>query len=311
MDFTIALQLPALSREMMLVIILVPLALAVGFAFGLLYERWYQSAALQRASKRFEKLFKHVSGCLDHAERACSLLQRKAAQQKLTPGQTAHLGDARESLMRQMTQLIDSSAAPSATSSPPARRKTFRAPRWSKYPVDSRTDLPDFTAWQQNLKKLNRSLAGTSATCGVIFIQLDHFSRLAQHNGQPAVNGFLRQTASIALRRFRSEDLLCQATDDLLIGLLPDISRDAVRHIADRIRGELRNTLFVHPDTEQQIFVTATFGCTTFTNTDCSLEELQDLLWQRGQSSLRTSPRHGRCQLREVHPDGSIQLIAS
>jgi len=311
MDFTLALQLPALSREMMLVIILVPLALAVGFAFGLLYERWYQSAALQRASKRFEKLFKHVSGCLDKAERACSLLQRKTAQQKLTPSQAAQLDDARESLLQQMTQLVDSPIGQPAAATAPARSRAFRTPRWAKTPVDPRTDLPDFAAWQLNLKKLHRSLAGTSATCGIIFIQLDHYSRLASHNGDAAVNAFLRQAASIALRKFRSDDLLCQATDDLLIGLLPDLSRNDLRRIADHIRTEIRNTNFVHPETQQQIFVTATFGCTTFTDMGCSPEELQDLLWHRGQTSLRTSPRHGRCQLREVHPDGSTQLIAS
>ncbi len=311
MDFTLALQLPALSREMMLVIILVPLAMAVGFAFGLLYERWYQSAALQRASKRFEKLFKHVSGCLDKAERACSLLQRQTTQQKLTPSQSARLGDARESLLQQMTQLIDSPTGQPAATTAPTRSRAFRTPRWTKSPVDPRTDLPDFAAWELNLKKLHRSLSGTSATCGVLYIQLDHFSRLAGLNGEAAVNTFLRQTAAIALRKFRSEDLLCQATDDLLIGLLPEISRDDLRQTADRIRTELRNTDFVHPENGQQIFVTATFGCTTFTDTGCTLEELQDLLWQRGQTSLRTSPRHGRCQLREVHPDGSTQLIAS
>ena len=40
--------LAQISREVLLLGLALPVAAAVGFAFGILYERWYQAAALQR-----------------------------------------------------------------------------------------------------------------------------------------------------------------------------------------------------------------------------------------------------------------------
>ena len=70
--------LAILTPQAIVAVIAIPVSLMVGFAFGLIYERWYHASQLQRTSKRFEKLFAHVSGCLDKTEQACRLLREKA-----------------------------------------------------------------------------------------------------------------------------------------------------------------------------------------------------------------------------------------
>ncbi|HBN75201.1 MAG TPA: hypothetical protein DD473_05175 [Planctomycetaceae bacterium] len=303
MDLMLPIPLAVISREMLGIIVLVPMTLVVGFALGLIYERWYHASALQRTSKRFEKLFAHVSGCLDQAERACQMLQKRAVTQPLNVKQQSQLQNTCGKLSKHVQQLNVAKIVEKKT-------RPFRQPKWSQSPTDDRTGLPDFSAYQQNLIALAKALEKTSAEAGAIFIKIDHYDRHVKQYGINAANEFVKQTASLVVRQLRNEDVLCQATDDVLIGLLPDLTSTQMTGLADQIRTSVSNKVFSHPETNEQVFVTVTFGCTSFSAADARLEHFEDLLWERSQLTFRTTQRHGRWQLRQVSPDGSVKLIA-
>ncbi len=304
MDFILPISLAVMTREMLGIIVLVPVTLVVGFAFGLIYERWYHASALQRTSKRFEKLFAHVSSCLDQAERACQMLQKQAKSRPLNVQQQSHLQKTCGKLSEHVQQLNVANAIEKKT-------KPFRQPKWSQAPADNRSGLPDFTAYQKNLNALAKALEKSTAVAGAIFIKLDHYDRHAKQFSSSIANEFVKQTASLVLRQFRDVDVLCQATDDVLIGLLPEVTSSQIATLADQIRTAVSHKVYVHPETNEQIFVTVTFGCTSFSATDTKLDHFEDLLWERSQLSFRTTQRHGRWQLRQIANDGSVKLIAS
>ena len=303
MDLLLPIPLAVISREMLGIIVLVPMTLVVGFALGLIYERWYYASTLQRTSKRFEKLFAHVAACLDQAERACQMLQKRAQNQPLNVKQQSQLQISCGKLSQHVQQLNVAKIVEK-------KSKPFRQPKWSQLPTDDRTGLPDFTAYQQNLTALAKSLEKTSAEAGAIFIKIDHYDRHVKQYGMPAANEFVKQTASQIVRHLRDEDVLCQATDDVLIGLLPQLTSSQMTELADQIRTAVSHKVYLHPESNEQIFVTVTFGCTTFSASETRLDQFEDLLWERSQLAFRTTQRHGRWQLRQIAPDGSVKLIA-
>lgn len=321
--------LASISWETMLLALALPISLAVGFAFGILYERWYQATRLQRLRERFEKLFTHVAGLLQQAERACELLAKQAETQSLTPTQSGRLQTLTDKLAEHFRRLLPGSdsrasatedgttgfaaqATDSVGSGSPikSRGKRFVVPTWSREPVDAESGLPGELAFEQNLRKLLQAAEQTSAESGVLVVELDQYSRLENRFG-PKATHFVCQVTSLVLRRLRECDHLARVREDLLIALLPGISRPELEQRGHAARLAVRQHPFQHPDPEVQdaVFVTASFGILMLEQVQNSGTEPAAHLLELADQALRASRKHGRCQLHEITPIGSSRLI--
>jgi len=317
---TILLPLAFISPQMLLLIAVVPLSVAIGFALGLLYERWYNFAAVQRLTKRFEKLFQAVSNSLEKAERACQIFNAHPQSQRLSSKQQAAMQALTGKLtgeLKRMTEACEKQAKPKKTDRPHSigestkkKTKPFLLPSWMLTPVDQRTDYPDATTYQSNLKLLFTAMQHTNINSAVLFVKLDHYSRHAKRYGSTTADSFLKKAGSILLRKLREEDFIAQITDDLLVAIVPDIQNNAMQKIADSARKEIRSHRFINPESEQEVFVTASFSYTMFGEAVAKNKEPEQELWDRCQNALAASQKQGRCQLHEMTDLGISRLIA-
>ncbi len=317
--------LSGFPREALALLLGIPLSLGVGFSLGVLYERWYQSARLQTISQRFERLFHHVSECLKRTEETCALLHKKMESRPLTSEQQGQLQSLSQKLNSQLQRLLvrttgnsvsaDGTVHSSGKAEPVSREQTkplkrFRLPVWSRTPHDERTGLPDAVAYEQSLTRLLAAVSPSEVTCGLLFVHLDHYSRHAQRYGVAAADQFVKQAGTQVLRQLRDEDLLCQLSEDLLVALIPGVSRSDLESLAQSARKAIRRFHFSHPETREAVFVTASFGYTLFDRTLVHLPDPLKELEERGQQALRAAQKQGRCQLYEVTASGSSRLIA-
>ncbi len=317
---TILLPVAFISHQTLFLVAVIPLSLAVGFALGLLYERWYNFSAIQRLSGRFEKLFQSVSKTLEKADRACQVFNQHPQSQQLTPKQRATIEMLGGKLTGKLNRIVEacqkqekertSDGGGSKTQAASKKLKPFRLPAWVLKPVDVRTDFPDATAYQNNLKLLFAAMQQTDIKSAVLFVKLDHYPRHAKRFGSKVADCFVKKAGSILLRRLREMDVLAQVTDDLLIAILPDIQSKAMQKIAHSARQAIRSHRFVNPETEQEVLVTASFSYTLFGETVIRNKEPEQELWDRCQNALAASQKQGRCQLHEMTDYGISRLIA-
>ncbi len=320
---TIILPLAFISPQVLLLLAVVPLSVATGFALGLLYERWYHFSAVQRMTKRFEKLFQAVSKSLEKAEKACQIFNAHPQSGSLNSKQRAAMRALTAKLSEELKQMAracqvlpaerDSAKlhkASSGSETETKKLKPFLLPKWELAPVDQRTDFPDATAYQSNLQSLFSAMQQTSTNSAVLFLKLDHYSRHASRYGSDTADAFLKKAGAILLRKLREEDFLAQITEDLLIAILPDVQNKAMEEIANRARKAIRSHRFINPESEQEVFVTASFSYTIFSEKVARNNDPQQELWDRCQNALAASQKQGRCQLHEMTDLGISRLIA-
>lgn len=309
-----------IPREMLLVLIAVPVSAAVGFALGLLYERWYHFSAIQKLSKRFEKLFDSVSQSLDKAERACRIYNQHPQSQRLSSRQRQEMEKLTDRLTSGINSIADSCARQSlqekadrtkqSANSVKRKLKSFQQPDWKLEPVDERTDLPDATAYQANLQQLLAAMQQTDCKSAVLFIKLDHYTRHAKQFGGKTADAFLKKTGSVVLRKLRQDDFITQVTEDLLIAVLPNIQSGELQKLASNARNAVRTHRYINPESDQEVFVTASFSYTKFDETLEKNKTPDQELWDRCQNALAASQKQGRCQLHEMTDLGISRLIA-
>ena len=306
--------LAILTPQAIVAVIAIPVSLMVGFAFGLIYERWYHASQLQRTSKRFEKLFAHVSGCLDKTEQACRLLREKAAHRPLSPEQQATLESTLGRVNSQVAEIParkrEAVVQPASSDAGGNQGRKFKIPGFVQQPADERTGFPDALAFEQNLQRLEKAHSNTSATSGILYVKMDQYSRLESRLGAEAADALVKQLATSVLRELGQDDLVCQISEDSLVALLPGRSGETVEQLCQRIRSSLQEAIFLNPQSGSQILVTATLGWTLWSGAESSAASIQDVVENRRQLALKTTARHGRWQLREVRPDGTTRLVA-
>jgi len=319
------LNLTSIPREAIFVIIAVPVSVAVGFAFGLLYERWYNFSAVHRINKRFEKLFEYVSQSLDRAESACRLFNQHPKSRQLDSTQQKKLETRTGKLTAELNRIAKSYrdqtdadqtfrkvTGKMKQSLKPTQQKLhpFQKPEWELTPLDERTGFPDAVAYQKNLQQLLKAMQQTGSKSAVLFIRLDHYTRHVKKYGAGIAEAFLKKTGSVVLRKLRHDDFITQITEDLLIAVVPDVLPESMQKLANEARKAVRLHRYVHPESDQEVFVTASFSYTLFDSTLTKNGIPEQELWDRCQNALAASQKQGRCQLHEMTDSGISRLIA-
>lgn len=265
----------------------------VGFATGMIFERWYISTAMARASKRLGKLVDHVAKSMENTEQACRRLATMP-DIRLSSQQSEKLLACQNGLLSAIGSLGEISALSGENSKEAAvtaTRMTKRTPvSWQQSPIDERSQIPDFSAFETNLKAL---LGSTMCEAGgLVLVQIDRFEQLLIRFGDDQADHLMRSMARLLISSMRDDDLVCHLYDDTFCVLLQDIDFEEGREVAHQIRQTVRSHRFRLEHSDKEIHMTASFGYYKLSSGDCF-----ELALERATTALSDSRKKGRNQL--------------
>jgi len=97
------------------------------------------------------------------------------------------------------------------------------------------------TASQQGLEHSSRRAADRARSAGIIMIDLDHFKAINDTYGHPAGDGALKYLAGILRQCVRDGDRLARWGGDEFLIFLPQVERERIREVAERILSAVRS----------------------------------------------------------------------
>ncbi len=262
--------------------------LAAAFLAGVLYERWSERRALQRAAQQFSTLVERLLKNLDQAADFTGQLQQFPAADWQAGQQATLCAKAGELLNR----LIEFSTPPEVRQAQLERQvPAVQFPTLVRSPEDARTGLPDYSAFEVNLRStLDCVATGLFAT--VVLVEIDKFAALVTRHGPREADHFCRSVAKLLLHGVRDQDLVCQCFDGRFAVLLLDAQAEPLEAIPGELRDLIRQHRFRLSSTDQEVLVTASFGVYAPQPGDQPA-----ICLTRVQHALDDSQRRGRNQL--------------
>ena len=127
----------------------------------------------------------------------------------------------------------------------------------------------------------------------VVAFDVDHFKRINDVCGHAGGDSVLRAVAEILQRELRGGDRVGRTGGEEFVVVLPGTSASAARHVAERLRLQLREHVRVHPPTEDSECirpVTASFGVSERRSGDRSAADML----KRADDALYRAKREGR-----------------
>ncbi|OGQ26758.1 MAG: hypothetical protein A2138_23425 [Deltaproteobacteria bacterium RBG_16_71_12] len=128
---------------------------------------------------------------------------------------------------------------------------------------DSLTGLWNAKAFHEATQRLIERAASAPACFSVLFLDLDHFKAVNDRHGHVAGSRLLVEVAQLLERCVREGDLLARFGGDEFTVLLPEITIDTARSVAERIRDTIARHRFRTPSGEA-LPVTVCIGVATF-----------------------------------------------
>ena len=280
----------------------------IGFVSGLLYARWSQQFALQRASQELSRLFRAVLRSLDTAEQACGLLE-KFPNLFLTEEQAAQFDGKRKSLLETAARIVESRAATIQRREAEAARAKARLEQFSlafeRTPEDLTTKLPDRTAFETNLAAMLTAGNQSGQGSGLLLVKIDKYDHLKTRFGWSGAEVFLQKMAGLLCRTIREADLVCRIAEDTFAVLLPAVDAEQGQELAGTVRTAVRQCQFRRDESGPEVLVTASFGYTS-----CLPDDHRDIVLSRAGAALAESQRRGRNQL-HVHNGNAVAMCAT
>lgn len=277
---------------------------ALGFATGVFVTKMSARWALRRASKSLTKLFDSVGQSIDHAQQACSLLDKfpgLALSAKQIEGLDSKRGRLLDTLARivektqkatveHVERKVDGSKKPK-TDEPIAN--------WVREPVDAGVGVPERSAFDANLAMMLEFATEADVEHGLLLIKVDKFEQHLARFGADGARKFLKRMATVLVRAIRDDDVVCRYSPDTFGVLIPNVNEETGKRIALAIRDSVKNHHFRLEESGPEVLVTASFGYAR-----CRPHDNFDLALNRAGNALAGSKRKGRNQL-HVH-DGNL-----
>ncbi len=271
------------------------LTAALGFWAGIVFERRAVKRAFGQARSQVNKLFALVIETLESAREACALLDSFPSL-RLTTEQTGKLDSAQTGLREMLSGIVATQQQAQSTQHDDAdgvkRQREEFAHDWARTPEDSRTGLPDRSAFDLNLNALLAWGTEAETESGLLLIKVDKLSQLSSRFGATGAQLLLRKMAGLVCRALRDEDAMCQYTSDTFAVLLPDVSGETGKKLSHALRDTVRSHHFRLEESGPEILVTASFGYTRLLPHDNV-----ELVENRAGNALAKSQVRGRNQL--------------
>lgn len=134
--------------------------------------------------------------------------------------------------------------------------------------------------FEQALEQEVRRALRKSGTCGLLLVDLDDFKAINDRHGHRAGDEVLRRFAQILTHDMRDVDTVARYGGDEFSVILPDVSEEGARFVANRIGDAVRRHEFRLPDLEPAIRLSASIGialCPTDERTPDQLMRAADL----------------------------------
>ena len=122
----------------------------------------------------------------------------------------------------------------------------------------------------------------------IIAVDLDHFKRVNDEHGHEVGDAVLVGFSQVARRTLRQIDVICRMGGEEFDILAPNTNLEEARHLAERLREELRRSKFRCRDIE--IGITASFGVTALSGPEDSV----DAILKRADQALYSAKQAGR-----------------
>ena len=270
------------------------IAAAGGFSMGYRFAQSAPSRLLRRAGRDSDRCLSQATTAIDMAGTLCEAV---AAATVATERQMAALFERQQRLSEAIGRLHSSFRSAAAPES--------REIQWQSEPVDRETDLPDRTAFDENVSRLVAA-ASDSVRGGILLVSLDGIERLRDRIGESRLAAVRHSVARVLCRAGRDSDLTCRFDANTFAILLPDMDdRAALAQVSD-VRDAFRSHPFQLGADGPELLVTASFGFTPAVPGDEAR-----LALDRAQAGVVRSRRWGRNRLHGYEPQtGRFVLIA-
>ncbi len=111
----------------------------------------------------------------------------------------------------------------------------------SRLERDAATDLPNRATTESYLELMKSYVAAGDMSVAFAIIRIDRFERSLARYGAADMAKMVKHVASFCRATFRSEDMISLLSPSTLGVLLFDISRESVRVVLNRLRGQIRS----------------------------------------------------------------------
>jgi diguanylate cyclase (GGDEF)-like protein len=156
--------------------------------------------------------------------------------------------------------------------------------------LDTLTDLPNRRAAQNMLERLSTS----ELPYAVVMFDLDHFKRINERHGHGEGDQVLAQSAQLTGQHLAKTHLLARWGGEEFLMILPAMSSEEARAVAERARLNLADYHF-GPVGQ----VTATFGVAQTSEFDTGTpQERLECVLERADTAMRQAKQGGRNQVR-------------
>ncbi len=112
---------------------------------------------------------------------------------------------------------------------------------------------------EMTLQRYDLTLKDCNGCFAVIFVDLDHFKQVNDSWGHEAGDKLLRMVARTLTNGLRALDVACRWGGEEFVILLPNVTRQAVVVLAERLRMLIENSWLDYKG--EQLRVTASLGC--------------------------------------------------
>ncbi len=138
--------------------------------------------------------------------------------------------------------------------------------------TDMLTGLPNRLATMNKAAKEFARAKRYNRPLSIVMIDVDHFKSINDQYGHAAGDHVLQNVGHICSDTLRDSDVLGRIGGEEFILLLPDTPKANAEQVAERMRVRLANTIIKFSEIE--LTITASFGVTSFTSDDDTLEEV-------------------------------------
>jgi diguanylate cyclase (GGDEF)-like protein len=108
---------------------------------------------------------------------------------------------------------------------------------------------------------------------GVLLFDIDHFKNLNDTYGHEAGDVVLRKLSDYLQQNVRSEDVLCRYGGEEFLIILPDISKNDLQKISERIQKEIKKNIQVEYE-NHKLCITVSVGAANFPDNGQAATEL-------------------------------------
>lgn len=161
--------------------------------------------------------------------------------------------------------------------------------------IDPLTHIPNRRALDTRLANEISRIKRYKGVLSVVFIDIDHFKNINDSYGHVVGDEVLIAFASLLQNYLRDTDYAGRYGGEEFVIVLPGTDRKGARVVAERIRGEMKEKVFVDKKKSVCLKVTASFGITEYKDGDDG-----NIILERADSALYKAKETGRDRIEDM-----------